>query len=613
MRQSQGPDPPRPLAVPRLGRPVGAVLRGLGIVVLAMAGAVLVRKLLLGTLGTRIVWVTFYPAVIIASLYGGWVTGLASAAASALIAVAAWPVLADQPFIKDQGDWIGVGAFLANSAMIAAVAEAARRARDRALVARDQAEAANRAKSAFLASMSHELRTPLNAILGITQLMRTDPSATLEQRKTLDIINRSGQHLLGLINDVLDLAKVESGRAVVLAAPFNPRTLVDDVAILMRQRAEAKGLRLDVVIPPDLPPAISADEGKLRQVLLNLVGNAVKFTARGGITLRVAHRALEDGRRVTLTFEIQDTGPGIPRDDRERIFEPFVQLAHESDQVGTGLGLGIARQFVQLMGGSIAVESDPGTGSTFRIDVPAEVTDAPSALRASPGEERLAHLAPGQPACRILIVEDHAENWRLLKALLERAGFQVQVAENGAEGVQAFEAWRPHFIWMDWRMPVLGGAEATRRIRRLEGGREVKIVALSASVFQEERDQVLASGVDEFVPKPIQFDRIFECLSRQLGVKLVYDELPPTVPRDSEAGLDRDAIASLPPSLRAEMEASLVSLDPERIAGTIRRVSVSDPALARALEPLAERFQYTTILRALQACRDDAAAEGPAR
>jgi CheY-like chemotaxis protein len=354
----------------------------------------------------------------------------------------------------------------------------------------------------------------------------------------------------------------------------------------------------------ELPRAVRTDESKLRQVVLNLVGNAVKFTSQGSVTVNLESRPLGEGPRVSLVIEVEDTGDGIATQDRQRIFQPFVQVGHASDQKGTGLGLSITRQFVELMGGMMGVESTPGKGSVFRVEVPVELADDSTAVFAETKETLVAHLAPGQPEYRVLIVEDQVENWQLLRRLLEQTGFQVRVAENGVEGVAAFQSWRPHFIWMDWRMPVMDGLEATRSIRGLEGGRDVKIATLSASVFKEDREQVLAAGADDFVTKPIQFNRIYDSMARLLGVRYLHDGPPaPNAPVPA-AALDNEALAALPSLVRLELADALVSLDAGRIDKSIRRVAESDPSICAVLEDHASRFQYSIILRALRSCQD---------
>ena len=388
------------------------------------------------------------------------------------------------------------------------------------LRALDAAEAANRAKSVFLANMSHELRTPLNAILGFSRLMRRDPRVTDTEAESLDIINRSGEHLLALINDVLEVAKIEAGRLKLEIAPFDLGGMARDVADMMRLRAQEKGLQLLLDQSSEFPRYIRGDEARLRQILVNLVGNAVKFTVTGGITIRLGVR--QNGRQHLL-IEVEDSGPGISLEDQGRVFKPFVQLAEAAEQKGTGLGLTITKQFVELMGGRIAVDSTPGKGSLFRVDVPIELADTAD-IPATKGEEagEVAELAPGQPAYRILIAEDQPENALLLSRLMSAIGLEMKVAENGKQCVELFQDWHPDLIWMDRRMPIMDGVEATLRIRELSGGRQVKIVAVTASAFREQQQEMLAAGMDDFVSKPYRFGEIYDCLARQLGLKYVY-------------------------------------------------------------------------------------------
>lgn len=441
--------------------------------------------------------------------------------------------------------------------------------------------------------MSHELRTPLNAILGFSNIMRKNPLLADSLHQNLDIINRSGEHLLTLINDVLEMAKIEAGRVQLENAPFDLRTMVRDVTDMMQIRAAEKGLRLLIDQDSEFPHYIVCDEARLRQVLLNLLGNAVKFTHEGGVTLRL-------GKEIShLRIEVEDSGPGISPEDQKRIFEPFVQLGEQADSKGTGLGLTITRQFVQLMGGSLSLESTPGTGSVFRVELPlneAKPGDIPKPLWLEKGS--VVGLAPGQPDYRILIVEDQHENQLLLAQLMTSVGFQVKVAENGEQGVQLFESWQPHFIWMDRRMPVMDGLESTRRIRQLPGGEKVKIAAVTASAFAEQRAEILDAGMDDLVRKPYRTDEIYESMARLLNVRFVYEGLPD--PNAQTMELKSGMLSVLPARLRDDLRMALESLESERIVSVLQQVATHDPKLQRTLTHLVESFDYPTILKALR-------------
>ncbi|MCC9000115.1 MAG: response regulator [Candidatus Contendobacter sp.] len=555
----------------------------------------------LQVLGSIVVWLTFYPAVMVSAIYGGFAAGLLATGLACLTAIFLWPLLVTEPFIQVTADWIAMAVFIVNGMLMSTVAEAMLRANARAKRAQEQAEASNKAKSAFLANMSHELRTPLNAILGFSNLMRQSAGLSDDQRQTLDLINRSGEHLLSLINDVLDMAKVEAGRISVDNAPFNLWELTQDVIDLNRVRAEEKGLQLLLDQPADLPRLVDGDAAKLRQSLINLIGNAIKYTAQGQVMLHVSTRPDDDPQRLWLILVVEDTGVGIAAPDQARIFEPFVQLSQYTLQKGTGLGLTITRRYIELIGGSITVDSVPGQGSRFRMEIPIRRVDAALIDTVSRRPARVIGLASGQPEFRILIVEDQEENWLLLQRLLEEVGFTVRVAENGLLGVEAFQAWRPHFIWMDVRMPVMDGLEAARRIRTLEGGSTVKIAALTASVFKEERDRIMTAGMDDFIRKPYQIQEIFDCLTRHLSVRFLHEE-PEANADVSGPTADRslEALAGLPEELRQSLRDALAHLDGVQLAAVISRIAEQNPALGDALKYHSNQLAYTTILRSLK-------------
>ncbi len=467
------------------------------------------------------------------------------------------------------------------------------------LVARDAAEAANKAKSAFLANMSHELRTPLNAILGFSSLMRREPGISASHRETLDIINRSGDHLLTLINDVLEITKIEAGRLQLEAAPLDLGGVARDVASMMRIRAREKGLDLLFDQSPSFPRCIIGDEARLRQILVNLTSNAVKFTENGSVTIRLRTRP---GDRRHIVIEVEDTGPGIKPEDQKRLFQPFVQLAESGMQKGTGLGLAITRQFAGLMGGSISLQSTPGKGSIFRVELLVEIAEeAHASIRPAAGQAlEVCGLAPRQPEFRILVAEDQRDNLALLLKLMTDIGLDTRLAENGEQCVAMFKEWHPHLIWMDWRMPVVDGLEATRRIRQLPGGRKVKIVAVTASVFEEERHVLLDAGTDDFVRKPYRAHEIYEGLARHLGLKYLYRPGSPQAEAEAPAVLTPAKLAALPAGVREELRDALLRLDCERISEVLQRARDADADLGQALTGLARNFDYAVILSALE-------------
>jgi signal transduction histidine kinase/CheY-like chemotaxis protein len=456
----------------------------------------------------------------------------------------------------------------------------------------EAAEAANRAKSVFLANMSHELRTPLNAILGFAELMEHDDNIPLAQRRNLNTINRSGRHLLTLINDILDLSKIEAGRLTTQMQACDLHELIETIVEAMALRARQKGLELNVHVGDDVPRFISTDPGKLRQILINLLSNAVKFTVHGGIDLDVNTSDWDrQSTRLTLVVVVRDTGLGIANEELSRIFQPFYQTEHGiRSGEGTGLGLTIARQFAQLLGGELAAASVVATGSTFTLRLPVDVTDTMVVL---PPHRRVVALAEGQASRRILVVEDKEDNQLLLTQLLERVGLETHIAANGQEALEAFDAWHPHFIWMDMRMPVMDGYEATRRIRALPGGREVKIAALTASAFREDRGAIIAAGCDEVLSKPLDEEQLFSAMERLLGLHYRYAEQSTLSVAVPASGAD---MARLPADLRQELSRAAQILDEESTHRAIERVRETDACLADELEELIRAYRYDRIV-----------------
>ena len=478
--------------------------------------------------------------------------------------------------------------------------------------AKEAAEAANKAKSTFLANMSHELRSPLNAVIGFAQVMIRSKTLSPENQEDVGIILRSGEHLLALINQVLDLSKIEAGRTTINEKSFDLYRLIGDLEDMFALKAEEKGLQLIFDQDAEVPHYICTDEVKLRQVLINLLNNAIKFTSEGGVSVQVKggkrnfHKNTPDEMpgRYSLHFEVQDTGAGIAAEEIDQLFEAFVQTKTGKDsQEGTGLGLAISRQFVQLMGGEITVSSEVGKGALFEFDIQVHLVEAAD-IESKKTQRRVVALEPNQPSYRLLIVDDKPLNRQLLVKLLSPLGFELREANNGKEAVDIFVEWEPHLIWMDMRMPVMDGYEATKQIKTTTGGQATAIVALTASVLEEERAVILSAGCDDFMRKPFREEDIFAAIGKHLGVRYIYED--PTavsvagVGESSHEVLTPEAIASLSPDSIAQFKQNILSVDMEAIASSIAQIRTVNPSLAGKLQDCINNFEYDRILNTIE-------------
>jgi signal transduction histidine kinase len=550
--------------------------------------------------------------------------------------------------------------------------------------AKKVAEVANMTKSRFIANMSHELRTPLNAILGFSQILSHDESLTSRQRENVEIINRSGEHLLTLINDILSISKIEAGQVVLHESCFSFHELLDELYQMLRLKARVKELQLIFDRAPEVPQYVQADESKLRQILLNLLGNAIKFTQTGTVILRVGmgdgemgrresnrsigqveaapispnsggtspsldlnrsvvqsegtseypnlnrsvvqseRQLLLDGNRQDRTaletseclalkiqnpkskiyFEVEDTGIGIAAEDLDRLFDPFVQTRTSyAAMEGTGLGLPISREFIGLMGGEIAVRSEVDRGSVFTFNI--QVCPCTAAeVENRKHQRRPIALESNSPTYRILIVEDVEENRKMLVQMLEPLGFKVKEAQNGREAIALWQSWQPHLIFMDMRMPVMDGYQATQQIKATAEGQRTVAIALTASAFEEDRQAIFAAGCDDVLPKPLQEEILWHKLEQHLGVRYLYANEQPTLTPEFDRELAEQALKTRPAEWLTQLYQAALEINYEKIQAAIATLPETDSALAQTLLALVNDYRLDTLVELIQATSD---------
>lgn len=457
-------------------------------------------------------------------------------------------------------------------------------------IAKNTAETANRLKSTFLANMSHEIRTPMNAILGYAQILKRDKDLNDSQRKSIYSINKIGEHLLTLINDVLDMSKIEAGKMKILPISFHLHNMINDLKEMFRFKMENQNIFFNIDINRDVADIIYADENRIRQIIINLIGNASQFTDKGFINLKVEmHNNL-------ISVLVEDSGTGIPYDKTELIFGSYNQTDTSTRTTGgTGLGLAISRQMSRLMGGDITVKSTVGKGSVFRFTFSYELGDEFKIAQKTDGRI-VNRLANNQDEFRILIVDDTEENRNVARLTLEPLGFIIQEAENGMEALKYCKTFKPNIVLMDMIMPVMGGKEATAKIKQMDSGKEISIIILSASTLDDEKELLKRSGADSFLKKPFKVEELLEEIKNLGSLEYVYSEHPDSLYRESQdVIITKSEISLLPSEIKSKLIDALNIGDLEIITDILKEIRISNKPIAEYLQRFVDDFDFNKI------------------
>jgi signal transduction histidine kinase len=471
--------------------------------------------------------------------------------------------------------------------------------------AREQAETAIRTRSKFLSHMSHELRTPLNAILGFSRLMERNPNLTATQAENLGLIYQSGEHLLRLINDALEMSKIDTGHESLNPTVIDLPRLMQGVVVMFQSRAAAQGLLIALDMAPNLPRFVKCDEPKLQQILVNLVGNSIKFSDEGEIEIKVRYTSEgtplptknqgKSDRPCHLVFEIRDCGPGISPNELDRIFEPFYKGRQSAGKSGTGLGLTISRKFARLMSGDITAANCKDRGACFTFNARVETVSAEEATPKDP-PKRVVGIEPGHEVNRVLVVDDDTISQMLLNEILVNVGLEVKTAGDGEEAVELFSQWGPDIVFMDMRMPKMDGLTATRHIKATDKGRQTPIIALTGQTFEEDLKGILLAGCDDYLLKPFDEQLLFKLMGKHLNVTFIHEKSAPLEsPPPKETVVTIDAMTELPTQQLIELRKIALELDLEKIKDCLGQIQTSHPELGAPLSKLSHEFRFEEI------------------